>query len=333
MPILKMEGWIWDQAKQLKQRGAWVDNADLRSFPEVKRQRKEMDLLPPFVWVADEVMVLGYRPYGMFICMTGGVVMVNAVSWMLPFFIGSGDVFWFWFFAITLMAGSSMVYYGLLSRCRRFIAFDRQRGLVHFSRPLLGRYLSVPWQQAHFMRVHWHFPNIWKAGKTEDDAFYFLPPPFLSEKSSFLSSFWLKQMISPGHEPDEQWWLAVNFMCHGPAHQRDMAKMLAIRQENCEACFDGDMTAMQYFVGTKIKVLGHGAGNFERPFDYGKEWKHLDMSKLPTTPSHVIDASGKWQKLKPHEREAHTPGPAWQSLTPEQAEALFDGPQRKRKTA
>ncbi|MGB1465125.1 MAG: hypothetical protein ACPG8O_02080, partial [Alcanivorax nanhaiticus] len=88
-----------------------------------------------------------------------------------------------------------------------------------------------------------------------------------------------------------------------------------------------------YFVGTKIKVLGHGAGNFERPFDYGKEWKHLDMSKLPTTPSHVIDASGKWQKLKPHEREAHTPGPAWQSLTPEQAEALFDGPQRKRKTA
>ncbi len=331
MPILKMEGRIWHLARMINKPEAWSDNADLRPFPEVKRQRKEMSMLPPFVWGAKDVLVFGYRPYGLFVCVSGAIVIVNAISWMLPFFIGSGDLFWFWFFIITLVVGASMIYYGLFSTSRRFLAFDRRRGLVHFSRPLLGSYISVPWKNAHFMKIRWHIPNIWKVGKTDEDAFYFLPPPFYAPKSLLLSYIFRKQMICPGYEPDEQWWLAVHFICYGPAHHKNMTKMLGIRQENCDACFNGDMTAMQYFIGTKTKVLGLGAGNFERPFTYGKDWKHLDMTKLPTAPSHVIASDGKWKKLKKHEREAHIPGPAWESLTLEQAEALFEEPHRKRR--
>lgn len=126
--------------------------------------------------------------------------------------------------------------------------------------------------------------------------------------------------------------MIVHFMCHGPEHHKNMAKMLAGRQENCDACFNGDMKAMQYFVGTKIKVLSHGAGEFEWPFTYGKEWKHLDMDKLPQAPTHVIGPDGKWEKLKKHERDDHVPGPAWESLTPEQAAVIFEGEEKGRKS-
>ena len=72
--------------------------------------------------------------------------------------------------------------------------------------------------------------------------------------------------------------------------------------------------------------------SLERLFIYGKDWNHLDMTKIPAAPSHVIGPNGKWKKLKKTEREAHIPGPAWESLTPEQAEALADESQRNRKS-
>ena len=331
MPILKMEGRLWHLARKLNRPDAWEDNADLRPFPEVQKKRKAMSMLMPSAWVADDILVFGYRPYALFVFVSGALVIGNAISWIVLRLISTGGAFWFWFFFITLIVGASMVYYGLFSTSRRFMALDRQRGLVHFSRPVWGRYISVPWQDAHFMKIRWHFPNIWKPGKTDEDIFYFLPPPFRSPASPLLSCIFRKQVIALGCDPDEQWWLVVHFMCYGPVHHKNIEKMLAYRKENCDACFNGDMTAMQYFVGTKIKVLGLGAGDFERLFTYGKDWKHLDMTKLPTAPSHVIGPDGKWKKLKKSEREAHIPGPAWESLTPEQAEALFEEPGGKRK--
>ncbi len=331
MPILKIEGRLWHLGKKLNQPESWLNNSNLGPFPEVIRQRREMSILSPYVWVAGDVLVLGYRPFGVFVCISGGLVIGNAISWMLPFFIGSGDGFWFVCFAITLMVGAFMVYYGLFSRFRRFIAFDRQRGLVHFAKPFFGRYISVPWKDAHFMKIRWHVPKGWERGKNDVDFFYFLPPPFRSPISGLWSYGFRKQVICPGYEPDEQWWLIAHFMCHGPEHHKNMAKMLADRQENCDACFNGDMKEMQYFVGTKIKVLSHGAGNLEWPFTYGKEWKHLDMTRLPKAPTHVIGADGKWKKLKKHEQEDYVPGPAWESLTPEQAAEIFEGEEKGKK--
>jgi len=327
MPILKMEGRLWHLAKKINKPGEWLENADIRSFQEGK---KRIDGLSPSVWIADDVMVWGYRPYTVFVCLAGAFVLVKFIVDLVSF-LGSGDFFWFWSFLVSLIVGASMVYWALFSKWRRFVAFDRQRGLVHFSRPIGGGYITAPWQDSHFMKIRWHVPKTWQAGKNDVDFLYFLPPPFRSPKSSLLSYMLRKQVMIPGSEPDELWWLAVHFMCYGPKHQKDMAKMLDERQENCDTCFGGDMTAMQYFVGTRTKVLAYGAGKFERPFEYGKDWKHLDMSKIPAVPSHVIGPDGKWRKLKKHEREAHIPGPAWESLTPEQAEALFEEPHRKRK--
>lgn len=330
MPILKMEGRLWHLARKLNKPEAWSDNVDLRLFPEVKRQRKKMDMLTISAWMAGDVLVFGYRPYGLFVCVSGALVIGNAISWIVLRLISTGGAFWFWFFTITLVAGIAMVYYGLFSKSRRFIAFDRQRGLVHFSRPILGRYISTPWQDAHFMKIRWHIPRGWRPGKTDLDLFYFLPPPFRSPASPLLSYAFRKQVIAPGCSPDKIWWLAVHFMCYGPAHHKNMAKMLDERKEDCDACFGGDMATMQYYVGRKVKVYP-GIGSTELHFDYGKDWKHLDMSKLPTAPSHVIGLDGKWKKLKKHERGAYIPGPAWESLTSEQAEALFEEPHRKRK--
>lgn len=331
MPILKMEGRLWHLAKKMKRSESWGDNEDLRLFPEVQRQENEMSLLPPFVWVANNTLVLGYRPYGVFVAIAGAFILVNFILDFISF-IASGDLYWFWSFLVSLFLGLSMVYYGLFSRFRRFIAFDRQRGLVHFAKPFSGRYISVPWKDAHFMKIRWHVPKGWERGKNDVDFFYFLPPPFRSPFSGLLSYGFRKQVICPGYEPDEQWWMIVHFMCHGPEHHKNMAKMLADRQENCDAFFNGDMKAMQYFVGTKIKVLSHGAGNFEWPFTYGKEWKHLDMAKLPQAPTHVIGPDSKWKKLKKHERDDHVPGPAWESLAPEQAVVIFEGEEKGKKS-
>ena len=327
MPILKMEGRLWHLAGKINNPESWHENADIRPFPEVKYIPK--GIFPSF-WVADDALVFGYCPYGIFIGVTGALILVKFIVDFIGF-LGSGDPYWLWSFLVALGVGVSMVYYGASSKYRRFIVFDRQRGFVHFSRPISGRYVSVFWQDAHFMKTRWHIPNTWRAGKTDANVLYFLLPPFCAPTSPLLSYAFRKQMISYGSDPDKIWWLAVHFMCSGPEHHEEMRKILEERQEECDSCFGGDMTAMQYFIGTRTKLLGYGAGTSEWPFTYGKDWKHLDMSKIPTTPSHVIGPDGKWRKLKKHEREAHIPGPVWESLTPEQAEALFEGPHRKRK--
>ena len=49
MPILKVEGRLWHLAKKLNQPEAWLDNSDLRPFPEVGRKRKGGGDVPRFL--------------------------------------------------------------------------------------------------------------------------------------------------------------------------------------------------------------------------------------------------------------------------------------------
>lgn len=324
MPILKVEGRIWHLAKKIRDANAWSDNHDLQSFPEVIDRKEDQGGLPSY-WVENDLLVLGYRPFSVLKFVMGLLVIVNAVSWIMLRLIGSGEARWFLAFAISLAVGVGLVYSGMFSRFRRFVVFDRNRGLVHFSRPVQGGYMSLRWEDAHFIKARWHFSRVWEPGKSNVDILYFLLPPFRSPSSSLLSYALRKQIMCFGAKPNAIWWFVVNFMCHGPAHQEDIAKLISDRKEECDACFNGDMKAMQYFVGTKIKVLSHGAGKFEWPFTYGKEWKHLDLSKLPKAATHVIGPDRKWKKLKKHELGDCVPGPAWESLTKGLAAAIFDG--------
>lgn len=239
-----------------------------------------------------DLLVFLWKPLGGLIGGVGMPTFPMALGSAYYYFAGvPGPWGWIALVGVPLTAWM-LIWYPFFARYRRFVIFDRRRGLVHLPRWLSRRRPdAVRWED--FGVLVKDIPGGYM-GMSPETVVYAVRPPYSLWRRQYPPWYARIPFLRSGaetHESEQSWRRIASYMTEPLEDQPWVAERKCLRESATRVAFNGDWVAY-------------------RRKDESHCWP-LYGSELLTAPNWVYDEAGRWQRLPegPRERLVPSDGP------------------------